>query len=263
MCSEVWVCRPGPALNLPFVLADAGYDVWLGNTRGNKYSCKHIKLKPSQEAFWDFSMDHLAIYDLPNSVDYILKVTGAPSLSYIGFSQGTAQGFSALSMSRKLNRKVNLFIALAPVLKPHGLENRVINTLVKSTPDIIYLLFGRKSLLSSCLFWQSILTPLTFASVIDTSMWVLFSWSSKTLLHKSIVYRHLYSYTAVKIVVHWFQIIRTKRFQMYDEAPSMLPNSTSAGHVVPKFPVKQIRTPVALFYGGKDTLPDMSVLFED
>ena len=50
-----------------------------------------------------------------------LKVTSSPSLSYIGFSQGTAQGFSALSMSRKLNKQVNLFIALAPATKPKGI----------------------------------------------------------------------------------------------------------------------------------------------
>jgi hypothetical protein len=45
-------------------------------------------LKPTEEAFWDFSIDHLALHDLPDAVSYILKVTGAPSLSYIGFSQG-------------------------------------------------------------------------------------------------------------------------------------------------------------------------------
>lgn len=55
--------------SMAFTLAEAGYDVWLGNTRGNKYSCKHRKLKPSEEAFWDFSMDQMALYDMPDSIE--------------------------------------------------------------------------------------------------------------------------------------------------------------------------------------------------
>jgi lysosomal acid lipase/cholesteryl ester hydrolase len=72
MCSEVWVSTPEFNENLAFTLAEAGYDVWLGNTRGNKYSCKHRKFKPSEENFWDFSMDQLALFDLPDSVDVII-----------------------------------------------------------------------------------------------------------------------------------------------------------------------------------------------
>ncbi|TPX57558.1 hypothetical protein SpCBS45565_g08182 [Spizellomyces sp. 'palustris'] len=262
MCSEVWVCTPDPKLSLAFTLADAGYDVWLGNTRGNKYSCKHRSLKPTEEAFWDFSMDHLALYDLPDAVDYILKVTGVPSLTYIGFSQGTAQGFSSLSINSKLNKRINLFVALAPAAKPMGLENKVLGTMLNISPEIVFLLFGRKSLLSITLFWQSILTPLSFAWLIDVAVRFLFKWNAEMIDHKNVCYQHLYSYTSVKCVVHWFQIIRNGRFQMYDESPTVLPNSSS-GHVVPKFPTEHIQTPIALFYGGKDTLADMNWLLEE
>jgi lysosomal acid lipase/cholesteryl ester hydrolase len=44
-----------------------------------------------------------------------------PNLTYIGFSQGTALGFAGLSMSKKLQSQVNLFVALAPATKPMGL----------------------------------------------------------------------------------------------------------------------------------------------
>ncbi|KAI8919749.1 Alpha/Beta hydrolase protein [Entophlyctis helioformis] len=259
MCSEVWVCTPDPAGSLAFTLADAGYDVWMGNTRGNKYSCKHKKLKPSDEAFWNFSIDQLALCDLPDAVEYILKVTGAPTLSYIGFSQGTAQGFSALSLSPKLNKMINLFIALAPATKPRGFDNQTISSLVHASPEVIYLIFGRKALLSSVFFWQSILTPMTFAWIIDVSCWFLFGWDAAFMDYKHIIYRHLYSYSSVKIVVHWFQIMKSAKFQMYDDNPPVLPTAQEGYHV-PRFPTTHIQTPIAIFYGGKDTLPDMDYI---
>ena len=36
------------------MLARAGYDVWLGNNRGNQYSNTHVSLTVADNAYWEF-----------------------------------------------------------------------------------------------------------------------------------------------------------------------------------------------------------------
>ena len=38
-----------------FRLADAGYDVWLGNSRGNIYSRRHAWLETDDPQFWQYT----------------------------------------------------------------------------------------------------------------------------------------------------------------------------------------------------------------
>ena len=110
-------CRVLPALSSKIPLR---YDVWLANRRGNKYSHKHLQLKSNSDAYWDFSFDQTALLDVPCLVEYVLKETGYSNLTYLGFSQGNAEGMAALSLSRSLNDRINLLISLAPMTKPKG-----------------------------------------------------------------------------------------------------------------------------------------------
>lgn len=267
MNSEVWVCLTEEERCLPFTLANRGYDVWLGNNRGNKYSKKSTKFSPTSARFWNFSMDEFAFHDIPDTIDYILNTTSQPSLSYIGFSQGTAQAFATLSIHPGLNDKVNLFIALAPAMSPAGLSNGIVDSLVKASPDVLFLAFGRKSILSSATMWQSILYPPIFVRLIDMSLSFLFAWYGRniTVQQKLAAYPHLYSFTSTKSVVHWFQIIRNKSFQMYDDDGS---NKFSVGasnryYKVAKFPTRNIKTPIVLVYGGSDSLVDIRVMLKE
>jgi predicted alpha/beta hydrolase len=74
---------------MAFVLADAGYDVWLGNTRCVQK--KHCYLDPSESEFWDWSLDELAKYDFPGMLSTVLKHTGHTQAFVLGHSQGVAQ----------------------------------------------------------------------------------------------------------------------------------------------------------------------------
>ncbi|KAH7409787.1 Alpha/Beta hydrolase protein [Phaeosphaeria sp. MPI-PUGE-AT-0046c] len=266
MNSEVWVCLTERERCLPFELVERGYDVWLGNNRGNKYSKKSVHTAPTSSSFWNFSMDQFAFHDIPDSIAYILETTHQPSLSYIGFSQGTAQAFATLSIHPTLNDKVDVFIALAPAMSPKGVASGIVDSFVKASPDILYLAFGRKSILPSATMWQSILYPPIFVRLIDTSLRFLFGWSAANIAphQKLAAYPHLYSFTSTKSVVHWFQIIRNGVFQMYDdEAPNPITSNRSKYYKVAKFPTKNIKTPIVLVYGGSDSLVDINVMLKE
>ncbi|KAK7473030.1 hypothetical protein VKT23_001134 [Stygiomarasmius scandens] len=263
MNSEVWVCLTDEERALPFVLVEWGFDVWLGNNRGNKYSKKSIHHGPNETKFWDFSIDDFAWHDIPDSIQYILEITKAPKLSYIGFSQGTAQAFAALSIHPQLNEKINVFIALAPALSPAGLAASIVDGLMKSSPTLMFLFFGRKSILSSATMWQSILYPPIFTQVIDRSLMWMFDWRSRNITptQKIAAYAHLYSFASVKSVVHWFQIMRNGAFLMYDDEVMSPAVRTSVSSYRPaRFPTKNIVTPIVLMYGDQDSLVDIDVM---
>lgn len=266
MCSEVWVALTHEQRCLPFQLVEKGYDVWLGNNRGNKYSKKSAHFSPGSNEFWDFSIDQFAFNDIPNSIEYILEMTGQPSLSYIGFSQGNAQGFATLAIHPLLNQKVDVFVALAPAMAPSGLRNRIVDSLIKASPDFLFLLFGRRSILSSTTMWQTILYPPIYVRIIDTALSALFHWKCRniTCTQKLAAYPHLYSFTSTKSVVHWFQIISNKNFQFYDDknqAPFGIVASERFYKPV-KYPTRNIKTPILLLYGDSDGLVDINVMLQ-
>lgn len=264
MNSEVWVCITERERCLPFLLVEKGYDVWLGNNRGNKYSKKSTTCAPSEVRFWDFSIDQFAFHDIPNSIDYILETTHQPSLSYIGFSQGTAQAFATLSIHPTLNEKVDIFIALAPAMAPPGLTSGIVDSFVKASPDVLFLAFGRRAILTSATMWQAILYPPIFVRLLEMSLNFLFGWKCQNISQhqKLAAFPHLYSFTSTKSVVHWFQIIRNGKFQMYDDevqAPFSISDAAKY-YKVARFPTRNIKTPIVLVYGGSDSLVDIQVM---
>ncbi|KAF6160235.1 hypothetical protein GIB67_019004 [Kingdonia uniflora] len=98
---------------LPFVLADNGYDVWIANSRGTRYSSHHDYLHPSDWKFWDWSWDELAQYDLPACVNYVYAQTQQKP-HYIGHSQGTIIALAAFSEG-KVYDKLRSASLLSPV----------------------------------------------------------------------------------------------------------------------------------------------------
>ncbi|GMR45358.1 hypothetical protein PMAYCL1PPCAC_15553, partial [Pristionchus mayeri] len=103
-----------PESSPAFILADAGFDVFLLNYRGTFYGKKHVSLDPTDTEFWKFSLDELAKYDAPAFVDRSIELSHQPSLYWVGHSQGTAVGFMMLAENTTYNNKVKALFQLGP-----------------------------------------------------------------------------------------------------------------------------------------------------
>ncbi|XP_077534430.1 lipase member K-like [Haemaphysalis longicornis] len=113
-----------PDENLGYILADAGYDVWMGNVRGNTYS-SHLNLTKEDDMFWEFTFDEMIHMDVPAMIDYVLNATQQENLIYVGHSQGNQVLFGFLSERPDYQRKIRLFCALAPVTTATYLKSPV------------------------------------------------------------------------------------------------------------------------------------------
>lgn len=65
--------------------------------------------------YLDFRWHELGLYDVPASIDYVLRTTGKNKLNYVGHSMGTTSFFVMASMRPDYNQKINQMIALAPI----------------------------------------------------------------------------------------------------------------------------------------------------
>lgn len=63
----------------------------------------------------EFSFHEMGVLDLPAVIDYVLHVTQRQTVTLIGHSMGTTLTFAGLSAKPDMNRKINLFVALAPL----------------------------------------------------------------------------------------------------------------------------------------------------
>ncbi|CAL9127982.1 unnamed protein product [Musa textilis] len=107
-----WLLNP-PQQSLAFVLADNGFDVWITHGRGTRWSHRHESLDTSDPAYWAWSWDELASFDLPATVGFVVQQTGQ-KLHYVGVTFGTLTALSAFSEG-KLVDKIKSAALLTPV----------------------------------------------------------------------------------------------------------------------------------------------------
>ncbi|XP_044155603.1 lysosomal acid lipase/cholesteryl ester hydrolase-like [Bufo gargarizans] len=246
--------------SLGFILADAGYDVWMGNSRGNTWSMKHKTLSPADSEFWAFSYDEMAKKDLPAVIDFILQKTGQTQLYYIGHSQGTTMGFIAFSTIPELASKIKLFVALAPVatvkypIGPAAAARSLPTYLVKP-------LFGDKMFMPQPRITKLLSNRFCNHNLLDVlcgNFFFLlcgFNEQNLNMTRVNVYVSYFPSSTSVQNMEHWLQASHTGRLQAFDWG--FLGNlKRYKQNTPPLYDVTKMTVPTALWSGGNDFLAD-------
>ncbi|KAH0521387.1 Lysosomal acid lipase/cholesteryl ester hydrolase [Microtus ochrogaster] len=247
--------------SLGFILADAGFDVWMGNSRGNTWSQKHKTLSVSQDEFWAFSFDEMAKYDLPASINYIINKTGQEQVYYLGHSQGATIGFIAFLHMPELAKKIKMFFALAPVVS----LNFALSPMVKlgRLPDILFEdLFGHKQFLpqSAVMKWLSthVCTHVVIEELCTNVFFLICGFNEKNLnVSRVDVYTtHNPAGTSVQNLLHWTQVVKHHKLQAFDWGSSDKNYFHYNQSYPPVYDMKDMTVPTALWSGGQDWLAD-------
>ncbi|XP_075149497.1 lipase 3-like [Haematobia irritans] len=251
--SDTWVIE-GLKNPLAYDLVNQGYDVWLGNSRGNIYSKRHIRLSPDDKEYWNFSLHEIGAIDLPCIIDFILNHTNKSDLHYVGYSQGTATGMILLAMHPKYNEKIKTMHMLGPcIYMVHGksFTQYFAGFLGIHTPVHPYIgnteLFSSK-LLRQLLWLDKCRSKEANAKICSFILYLLFGGYSADLdksLLPDIFNSHPTS-ASMRQLLHFMQFHHTKEFIQYNhghEGNMRRYNQSSAPlynltNVNPRFPIQ-------------------------
>uniref|UniRef100_A0A7N0RIS4 Lipase n=1 Tax=Kalanchoe fedtschenkoi TaxID=63787 RepID=A0A7N0RIS4_KALFE len=258
MDAMTWVLNP-PDQSLAFILADNGYDVWLSNTRGTKYSRGHTSLSAFDLAYWDWSWDELVAYDLPAVVQHVSDQTGQKP-HYVGHSLGTLVALAAFS-------KNGLVTALrsAALLSPIAYVNQVPSALTKGAAhaflaEDLYWLGVQELNPREPMVLEVVETLCTSLGLDCTNLMTPFT-GPNCCLNSSITspfLDHELQPTATKNAIHLSQMVRQGSIAKFDYgAPGL--NVERYGQPTP--PVYEMASiphefPLYVSYGGQDQLSD-------
>lgn len=255
--ADGWVCNDESRC-LPYIMANEGFDVWIGNSRGNKYCKRHTKFDVKSFEFWQFSLHEMGNYDLPAVLTYILSTNSTHQpVIYFGHSQGTAMLFAALTSQLEFFQShIKVFIALAPVARLSNMSSTLLKMVQKSS---IHKMFKATHIYE---MFPSDENSSEFTSFINKHFNSVSNWGlglisddgsekANDIKQIGVYMKHYPCGTSLKSLNHFIQIYKSKTFTMYDykeEANMCIYKSKTP----PEYPLSSINNIPIILIGGAD-----------
>ncbi|CAJ0592047.1 unnamed protein product [Cylicocyclus nassatus] len=255
--SSVWLLN-APDQSAGFLFAEQGYDVWLGNMRGNVYSKEHRTLNSDSAEFWRFSWEEMAKYDLPAMINYVLNRTAQRSLYYVGHSQGTLTMLAKLSKDRVFAQKIRKFFLLAPVYRMSHVKG-FFHNFGQNYERLkeVYRYFGDNEFFSANIFSRFVTenlceNPLSSAFCEEFVYLVAGPDSNQMTKSKLGVYvANMLAGTSTRNMMHYSQMVHDKRMASFDMGIGE--NLRVYGQSSPpEYNISNVHNDIYLFYSDYD-----------
>ncbi|WKY09332.1 hypothetical protein Q1695_002022 [Nippostrongylus brasiliensis] len=253
-----------PEQSAGMVFADAGFDVWMGNIRGNNYSQNHTRLSRDSNEFWDWSWDEMVKYDLDAMIDYVLSTTGQPTLYYMGHSQGTLIMFSKLSVDQEFAKRIKRFYALAPIGSVKNIKGLLLDLVnaFGNEFDLYYNVFGQKEFGAETPLIKKMNEDVCNGIKVEEKMCDNFLMaiagpeSSKQNASRIPIYiSNLPAGTSSRNIEHWMQMVKKGTVSMYDYGTKG--NMKKYGQSTPpEYDFTKITAQTVIYWGDEDWLAD-------
>lgn len=249
-----------------FYLADNGFEVWLGNSRGSNTCLKHKKMSIENPKFWDYSFHEIGIYDLPAMIDYVLETSRARKVVFVGHSEAGSAAAVLLSTYPKYNKIFMQTHLVSPAIFMENFPNTAVKNfvlwpfmeLVKNFRNFdqvvnnfvlksVWLGFHRVyGLCREKTGYCEILTDMMCGSNINGS---LSDWPNAFKYHNQILISDTIS---LKKFLHFMQLIFKKKFRAFDYGQG---NFQKYGEPQPPdYDLKKITSPTYIYVAERDGL---------
>ena len=210
-----------------------------------------MTLTPKDKAFWDFSFDTMAYYDIPAVLDYIISRTIHPQVNVLGHSQGTMISWAFLTSHKdRVVGKIKTVSAWAPVARTDHADSLAIKWLtkipfIKEITDLlgINVLMPRNYLQSQV---QLLLCKYVAVMCVDLLKLMADESDSYDKKNMAVYLQHAPNGISAKNGVHLYYIHNQKVFGPYPQDKTITPYDFN----------NILKVPIGLFAGAKDNVAD-------
>ncbi|KAF7128102.1 hypothetical protein RHSIM_Rhsim11G0159500 [Rhododendron simsii] len=257
--ASTWTLYGSMNQSLGYILADHGFDVWVGSVRGTRWSHGHVSLSDKDKEFWDWSWEELALYDLAAMLHYVNSVSNT-EVFIVGHSQGTIISLAAFT-EPDIVKMVAGAALLCPITYLEHVSAPLVLRLVSMHLDQVVLALGIHQLNFKSDILAEILDSVCEGHVDCKDLLTSITGPNCCLNMSQVDFFLEYEPhpSSSKNLNHLFQMIRKGTFARYDYGRSK--NIRRYGQFEPpSFDLSRIpkSLPMWMGYGANDDLADLT-----